>query len=97
MANEEKKLVEIENLRKYFPIKGTNGPGVQAVQDVSLYIKKGETLGLVKESPDAVKQLWEEPFSDCMSRPVVRLSMTVRQFLTIRWTKTANHLAKRNL
>lgn len=35
MANEEKKLVEIENLRKYFPIKGTNGPGVQAVQDVS--------------------------------------------------------------
>ena len=30
MANEEKKLVEIENLRKYFPIKGTNGPGVQA-------------------------------------------------------------------
>ena len=39
MANEEKKLVEIENLRKYFPIKGTNGPGVQAVQDVSLYIK----------------------------------------------------------
>ena len=40
MANEEKKLVEIENLRKYFPIKGTNGPGVQAVQDVSLYIKK---------------------------------------------------------
>ena len=29
MANEEKKLVEIENLRKYFPIKGTNGPGVQ--------------------------------------------------------------------
>ena len=50
MANEEKKLVEIENLRKYFPIKGTNGPGVQAVQDVSLYIKKGETLGLVGES-----------------------------------------------
>ena len=40
MANEEKKLVEIQNLRKYFPIKGANGPGVQAVQDVSLYIKK---------------------------------------------------------
>lgn len=50
MANEEKKLVEIQNLRKYFPIKGANGPGVQAVQDVSLYIKKGETLGLVGES-----------------------------------------------
>ena len=51
---EEKKLLEIQNLRKYFPINGAKGP-------------------------------------------VVRLSMTVRQFLTIRWTKTANHLAKRNL
>ena len=33
---EEKKLLEIENLRKYFPINGVKGPGVQAVQDVSL-------------------------------------------------------------
>ena len=47
---EEKKLLEIENLRKYFPVNGIKGPGVQAVQDVSLYIKKGETLGLVGES-----------------------------------------------
>ena len=47
---EEKKLLEIQNLRKYFPINGVKGPGVQAVQDVSLYIKKGETLGLVGES-----------------------------------------------
>ena len=47
---EDKKLLEIQNLRKYFPIKGVKGPGVQAVQDVSLYIKKGETLGLVGES-----------------------------------------------
>ena len=39
---EEKKLLEIQNLRKYFPIKGVKGPGVQAVQDVSLFIKKGE-------------------------------------------------------
>ena len=45
MANEEKKLVEIQNLRKYFPIKGANGPGVQAVQDVSLYIKKRRDPG----------------------------------------------------
>ena len=47
---EEKKLLEIQNLRKYFPIKNVKGPGVQAVQDVSLFIKKGETLGLVGES-----------------------------------------------
>ena len=47
---EEKKHLEIENLRKYFPVNGIKGPGVQAVQDVSLYIKKGETLGLVGES-----------------------------------------------
>ena len=50
MANEEKVLLEIKNLRKYFPVKGIKGPGVQAVQDVSLFIRKGETLGLVGES-----------------------------------------------
>ena len=50
MSNDEKILLEIKDLRKYFPIKGMKGPGVQAVQDVSFYIKKGETLGLVGES-----------------------------------------------
>ena len=52
MSEERKKLVEVEKLRKYFPIKAgflkTNY--VQAVQDVSLYIYEGETLGLVGES-----------------------------------------------
>ena len=47
MANEEKVLLEVKKLRKYFPVKGVKGPGVQAVQDVSLFIKKGETLGLI--------------------------------------------------
>ena len=41
MAKEEKRLLEIKDLRKYFPIKGVKGPGVQAVQDVSLFINKG--------------------------------------------------------
>lgn len=50
MNNEQKILLEIKNLRKYFPVKGIKGPGVQAVQDVSFYIRKGETLGLVGES-----------------------------------------------
>ena len=52
MSEEKKRLVEVERLRKYFPVKGgflkTNY--VQAVQDVSLYIDEGETLGLVGES-----------------------------------------------
>lgn len=47
---EEKNLLEIQNLKKYFPVKGTKGPGVQAVQNVTFQIKKGETLGLVGES-----------------------------------------------
>lgn len=45
-------LVEIRNLKKYFPIKVglMKKAQVKAVDDVSLYIKKGETLGLVGES-----------------------------------------------
>ena len=44
------KLLEVKNLYKYFPVKGVKGPGVQAVENVSLFINKGETLGLVGES-----------------------------------------------
>lgn len=44
------KLLEVKNLTKYFPVKGMKGPGVQAVENVNLYIEKGETLGLVGES-----------------------------------------------
>lgn len=43
-------LLEVQHLRKYFPVKGMRGPGVQAVEDVSLFIRRGETLGLVGES-----------------------------------------------
>lgn len=47
----EDKLIEIKNLKKYFPVKsGYKSAYVKAVDDVSLYIKKGETLGLVGES-----------------------------------------------
>lgn len=46
------KLVEVENLRKYFQVKGRGGRKqyVQAVESVNLFINKGETLGLVGES-----------------------------------------------
>lgn len=50
--NNEVKLLEINNLRKYFSVKSALGKKqyVHAVEDVSLYINKGETLGLVGES-----------------------------------------------
>ena len=50
MSEKNDILVEVDHLKKYFPVKGVKGPGVQAVEDVSLFIKRGETLGLVGES-----------------------------------------------
>jgi oligopeptide transport system ATP-binding protein len=46
------KLLEIEHLKQYFPLGGfgKNKKFVKAVDDVSFYINKGETLGLVGES-----------------------------------------------
>ena len=47
------KLLEVEHLCKSFPIKtglGQAKKSVSAVDDVSLYIEKGETFGLVGES-----------------------------------------------
>ena len=50
--NEQRKLVEIEHLKQYFPAGGFGRKKrfVQAVDDVSFFIYKGETLGLVGES-----------------------------------------------
>lgn len=50
MSEKNDILVQVEHLKKYFPVKGLKGPGVQAVEDISMYIKRGETLGLVGES-----------------------------------------------
>ena len=47
-------LLEVKNLKKYFPIKkgilSRTVENVKAVDDVSFTLKKGETLGLVGES-----------------------------------------------
>ena len=54
MAEQQEKLVEVENLVTYFPIfsgvlqKKTGE--VKAVDNISFFIRKGETLGLVGES-----------------------------------------------
>jgi oligopeptide transport system ATP-binding protein len=50
----EPPLLEVSGLRKYFPVYGGLFGGVvnqvRAVEDVSFWIKRGETLGLVGES-----------------------------------------------
>ena len=47
-------LVEVRNLRKYFPVGagvfGTGSEAVRAVDDVSFSIRRGDTFGLVGES-----------------------------------------------
>ena len=54
MANEPQKLIEANNLRKYFAVRrgafGTTKKVVKAVDDVSFFIYRGETFGLVGES-----------------------------------------------
>ena len=49
--SEREKLVEVQHLQQYFPARsGGKKQVVQAVDDVSFYICRGETLGLVGES-----------------------------------------------
>ena len=48
LLNNNQILVEVKNIKKYFPL-GRNKI-LKAIDDVSLHIQKGETLGLVGES-----------------------------------------------
>lgn len=47
-------ILEVKNLKKYFPVKGgffnKTVAHVKAVDDISFFIKEGETLGIVGES-----------------------------------------------
>jgi peptide/nickel transport system ATP-binding protein len=53
-AQNDDLLLDVKDLKKYFPVKGgfiKRGKGVvKAVDGVDLFVKKGETLGLVGES-----------------------------------------------
>src|SRR3954468_5156817 len=43
-------MLIVRDLKKHFPVKGTRGKFVRAVDGVSFTVKKGETLGVVGES-----------------------------------------------
>ena len=43
-------LLIARDLKKHFPVKGSGGKSVQAVDGVSFTVRKGETLGIVGES-----------------------------------------------
>lgn len=43
-------LLEVRNLKKWFPVKGARGKYIKAVDDVSFMLEAGKTLGVVGES-----------------------------------------------
>jgi oligopeptide/dipeptide ABC transporter ATP-binding protein len=50
MSDLPESLLRVERLKKYFPVAGGRGSMLHAVDDVSLEIRRGESVGLVGES-----------------------------------------------
>lgn len=50
MSEESKVLLEVKDLKKWFPVKGKSGTFVKAVDGVSFTLEKSSTLGVVGES-----------------------------------------------
>lgn len=50
MTEPAKHILEVNRLKQYFPVAGRRGSVVHAVDDVSFFIDRGETFGLVGES-----------------------------------------------
>ena len=75
--SEQKKLVEVQHLQQYFNAGGFGKKRryVQAVDDVSFFINKGETLGLVGAS-GCGKTTPAVPCCACMRPPMAVSSTT---------------------
>ena len=69
---ERKVLLEVSDLKKYFPV---NGKTLKAVDDVSFRVFEGETLGIVGES-GCGKTTCGKPVLVCTERPVAVFCMT---------------------
>ncbi len=50
VAADTEPVLRTENLHKHFPTSGLTSPPIKAVDDVTLEIRRGETLGLIGES-----------------------------------------------
>ena len=53
ISKPKEKILEVKNLKKYFPLSSSHGPNaesVKAVNDISFSLYEGETYGLVGES-----------------------------------------------
>lgn len=80
MSEKKDTLVQVEHLKKYFPIKGVKGPGVQAVEDISIEVKEERHL-VWQANPVVEKQHLVVPYYSYIIRLPEKLYMMERRFL----------------